>query len=392
MRHWSIHRIFILALTVAGCASTAPRPGPAPQVAPLFADAAFGAPSEPVGADDLFTLSAAMRAYLHSAGMSRELRQKGAVEGLVEALYRKSELKLQYDSSRTRTAAQTFEARAGNCLSLVVMTAAFARELGLPVQFQSVGVDDSWSRNGGLYLVSSHINLSLRAPAAEQLSVKSTVHRYTVDFLAPDEANVFSTVPLEEGDVAAMYMNNRAAEALVAGRVDDAYWWARTALAQHPGAIQLYNTLAVIYQRHGDLALAETVFRTALAREPENLVVMRNLEPLLALLGKKDEAAALARQIAAIDPSPPFHFFNIGVKAYERGDYPTAKAMFAREVKRVPYYDEFHFWLAVTCLRLGQQAQAREQLALAVDNSTRPDNRQLYAAKLQHLRSLSSRM
>jgi hypothetical protein len=29
-------------------------------------------------------------------------------------------------------------------------------------------------------------------------------------------------------------MNNRAAEALVQGKIDDAYWWAREALVQSP--------------------------------------------------------------------------------------------------------------------------------------------------------------
>jgi hypothetical protein len=41
---------------------------------------------------------------------------------------------IEYDSTVTRTAAQTYAARAGNCLSLVIMTAAFAEELGLRVR------------------------------------------------------------------------------------------------------------------------------------------------------------------------------------------------------------------------------------------------------------------
>ena len=46
-------------------------------------------------------------------------------------------------------------------MSLVIMTAAFAKELGLRVNYQNVIIDDSWSRHGGLYLLSGHVNLVL---------------------------------------------------------------------------------------------------------------------------------------------------------------------------------------------------------------------------------------
>jgi tetratricopeptide (TPR) repeat protein len=117
---------------------------------------------------------------------------------------------------------------------------------------------------------------------------------------------------------------------------------------------------------------------------------MQNLAPVLASLGKTGEAQALARRIAELDPNPPFRYFDEGMLAMKGGDYHKAKALFAREVRRAPYYDEFHFWLAIACLRLGEASQAREQLALALDTSTRRDSRDLYSAKLAHLRSLGA--
>jgi Tfp pilus assembly protein PilF len=174
-------------------------------------------------------------------------------------------------------------------------------------------VDDSWSRANGLYLVSAHINLALGPPPGERVGIASSAAMTVVDFLPQQDAAAFSSVPLNEDDVAAMFLNNRAAEALVADRIDDAYWWARAAVLKRPAALAAYNTLAVIYQRHGDLALAEAVYRAALVREPENLVILRNLEPLLVSLGKHAEAQALAKRLATIEPTPPFYFFHRGM-------------------------------------------------------------------------------
>jgi Flp pilus assembly protein TadD len=332
-----------------------------------------------------------MKTYLHSPAFEAHLRNKGLERGLIEALYSKSDLKLEYDSSRTRTAAETYEARAGNCLSLVVMTAAFARELGMTVHFRSVMADETWSRDGGLYLVASHVNIALghRRPAG-LLYDETSEHELVVDFLPPPEASRFYTRQLEEDDIVALYLNNRAAESLVQGKLDDAYWWARAAVATNPPNAIAFNTLGVVYQRHGDLAMAERAFRTALEREPESVVVMHNLGPLLAQTGRTAEAAEMARRLASIEPVPPFQYFDKGMVALKAGDYATARKLFEREVKRAPYYDEFHFWLAVTLLQLGDTQEAREQLALAIDTSTRSDTRQLYSAKLAHLKRQSA--
>lgn len=379
--------LIALPLLLAGCAGMEQQ-HPTP---PLFTDASFKPPSEPVGAQDLFTLSPAMRAYAHSPAFTAHLRSKGLERGLIDALYSKTDLKLEYDATRTRTASETYAARAGNCLSLVVMTAAFARELGMNVHFRSVLVDGTWSRDNGIYLVASHVNIALGHRKPDGILYDETSeHELVVDFLPPPDASRLRSRELDQNDLVTLFLNNRAAENLVLGKLDDAYWWARAAVATNPPNAITYNTLGVIYQRHGDLAMAERAFRVALDREPESLVVMQNLGPLLAQTGRTAEAAELARRVASIEPVPPFEYFDKGMAALKAGDYDTARKLFEREVKRAPYYDEFHFWLAVTLLQLGDAKEAREQLTQAIDTSTKADNRQLYSAKLAHLRRQSA--
>ena len=372
---------------LAGCASVQPPAAPLPP----FADARFARPAEPVGAEDLFALSPPMRSYLSSQSFTRHLRQSGQRRGLVDALYSKTDLKLEYESSKTRTAAETFADRSGNCLSLVIMTAAFARELGMPVRFRSVEADSTWSRTAGLYLGSAHVNISIGSRPESGVRTSDQEDMLVVDFIPQEEAARLRARELDEDDIVALYLNNRAAEMLVQDRVDDAYWWARAAVDKRPGMVAALNTLAVIYDRHGDRALAEQTYRTALEREPENVMVMRNLQPVLATLGKHLEAEALTRRIAGIEPFPPYHHFDQGMLALRAGDYDKARGLFEREVRRAPYNDEFRFWLGVAHLRLGDVKHAREQIARAVDNSTRQDMRQLYSAKLAQLRKVSAR-
>jgi Tfp pilus assembly protein PilF len=207
----------------------------------------------------------------------------------------------------------------------------------------------------------------------------------TIDFLPGQEMRGLRTLPIDEQTIVAMFMNNRAAEALVRGRLDDAYWLAREAMRQSPGYWGSYNTLGVIYLRRGHPELAERAFRGVLEHEPQNTRAWANLALTLDKLGRGTEAAAADRQLARLERHAPFHFFHLGIAAMEAGDFKAAREAFAKEVRRAPEYHEFHFWLGVAELRLGNIQAARSELALALVQSTTRRDHDLYAAKLDRL-------
>jgi len=95
----------------------------------------------------------------------------------------------------------------------------------------------------------------------------------------------------------------------------------------------------------------------------------------------------MRQRLVALEPYPPFHFFNLGMEAMRHEDYPAARELFAREVARAETYHEFHFWLGVADWRLGDEAAARRHLTLAVDNSLTRSQHDLYAAKLAWLQA-----
>jgi tetratricopeptide (TPR) repeat protein len=205
----------------------------------------------------------------------------------------------------TRTAREAFDARAGNCLSLVLMTAALAKELGLEVRYQRVFADDAWSRVGELHVASSHVNVTLGRKSGDPRALFSERNLLTIDFMQTRRGRPYRAFAIREATVVAMYMNNRAAEALAAGRVDDAYWWARAAVGQAPAFFAAWNTLGVIYRHRGHLREAEAVLSYILEREPANTSAMSNLALVLGESGHPREAAALSERLARLEPVPP---------------------------------------------------------------------------------------
>ncbi len=127
------------------------------------------------------------------------------------------------------------------------------------------------------------------------------------------------SLEVSEDVIVAMYMNNRAVEALARDRIDDAYWWARASIRQAPEFLVAYNTLGAVYRLHGDAREAEPVLRFVLEREPSNTQAMSNLVAVLRDQGRAAEADKLAARLEALDPEPAFAFFNRGMDALQQG-------------------------------------------------------------------------
>lgn len=375
----NIRIVLPVALLAAGCAH-APVPPPTDE---FLADRLFAPPSERISRSDVFALSPEMKRYL-ATDIAAETHEKGLQQGLFDALYSRNQLQLEYETTITRNAAQAFADRVGNCLSLVIMTGAFAKEMGLRVTFQQTYVDEAWGRVDNLYLSIGHVNITLGVDRSDSAALRD-LNRMTIDFLPPADIRGLRTRAIREDTVVAMYMNNRAVESMAARRYDDAYWWAREAIAQDREFMPSYNTLGAVYARHGDLERSERVLAYALAAEPENTLVMSNLIPVLEGLGRTAKAEELKRTLARLEPDPPFSFFNRGLAAMRAGDYALAKEMFAREVDRAPYYHEFHFWLASAYVGLGEFDLARRHMAVAIRSGPTRSEREIYAAKLDRI-------
>lgn len=387
VRHRRPARVLLLAavlvatmLLLAGCATRSPVASPEP----LIADHLFPGSAVPVAPQQVFALSDAMRHYADTT-LSATTTRRDPRRALIEALY--GERALQYDTSRTRTAAEAFDARAGNCLSLVIMTAAFAKHLGLPVGYRQVLVDDLYTREGGLTLASGHVNLVLARLATRPPHSEAGGDDLSVDFLPPEQRRGQHSEPLDEARIVAMFMNNRAAESLTQGRLAEAYAWAREALRQDPQFLSAANTLAVVYHRAGHLPEAEAALRHVLRHDERHLAALSNLVSLLQQGQRADEAAPLAARLAALQPEPPFHEYAQGRAALEQGRWDDARRHFERELRRQPLQHEVHHALAIALWRLGDPTGALHHLKRAAEYGPTAGDRGRYGAKLEHLRA-----
>jgi Tfp pilus assembly protein PilF len=392
MKRWLLIALYLPFF--AGCASPSVE---RPPVEDFLRDQLFMPAVVAPQRDNVFAIDAQMRRHLAVA--SAQARVLGdPLESLVWSLLDDGRVRIDYDAQVTRNAAETFDARAGNCLSLVIMTVAMAKELGLRVkvqQFESPGV---WDRQGNLLLNVGHVNVMIGRQQIDSRTYDRRAPWITVDFLPVSEAERARTVEVDEARVLAMYFNNRAAETLTATGADAAYWWARAAVLADPGYADAFNTLGVVYSRHkpADSAeaadAAERALRHALALNRDNAHAMGNLAALLDGQGRASEAAALRAALRRLEPTQPFTDYDEGLRAMRSGDFKRARSFLERELRKSPYFHELHMNLARVYLQLGDIDSARKQIEQARDTSTTRQQQALYSAKLDVFRkSLGAR-
>jgi len=374
----------LFAVSLAGCANVPT--ARTSDVTPLFHDTLFKPPPEPVDDRAVFAVDASMRRFV-AAKIVPQSRHEDPRRALLDALSGK--LQIDYDSEMTRTASQAFAARQGNCLSLVIMAAALARQLDIQVTYQEVSHFDTWTRNAGFAILSQHVDLVLGPRSSGVRYYQGDDVPMIVDFLSSRQMADAVTRPISKQTIIAMYMNNRAVEVMVNGHIDRAYWFARAALEADPGFANAANTLGIIYLKRNHLAPAESAMRYALQREPDNIPAISNLMGILTTEGHTAEAQVLAKRLAQIQRHSPFYFYDRGVEAMQAGQFVEAARLFEKALSQRPYDVPSHFQLAIAATHLGDMRRAREQLELAEQNSTTSESRAIYAAKLRHLKSLN---
>jgi hypothetical protein len=265
-----------VGIVSSGCIAP-PELDSGPNLQALFDDQRFVANYFAGPGESVFNPSTQMLDY--AAGTVRRLGGTyGAVPGLVRALNDGAHLGLRYDPDVTRTAAETFAQRAGDCLSFAILAASLADVMGLHVEFQRVATPDVPTEaddGAALLRMVGHVNLKL----AERSASRYLAWR-TVDFLVPAGKQAPVGVPISRARVIAMFANNRAVASLLNGDIGRTYWWLRDAIERDPNYVSSYITLGVLWRKVGDDRRAQSAFARAIAIDPKNVNARVNMELL----------------------------------------------------------------------------------------------------------------
>lgn len=351
----------LLAAVLAGCA-TRPVPSPAPVAAALASgDQAFGLAQLPaVDVQQLFALPPELDARIQRERLRTTSHQSRLV-ALLDIVFGADRRRFSYGAEQSTTAAQTWAASRGDCLSLTILTYAAARAMGLNAQMQEVRVPAIYERRTGVDFVNRHVNLAVRL-RNDTLQDMLRTRVAIVDF-EPQLTGGELGRPLDERDMLARFHNNLGGQALASGDPVRAYGHYRAAIAADPVYAAAYSNAAVLLQQRGLLQQAESLLRYAIVLSPEPNVALAALHRLLLAQHREAEAAVVAEQLRAAREADPYHWIAQGIEDLNEGRDRQAVVALEHARELTSGFTEVHGWLALAYWRLGDGVHAREQLA-----------------------------
>ncbi|MBT8444120.1 MAG: hypothetical protein KJO13_05205 [Gammaproteobacteria bacterium] len=373
------------ATLAAGCAS-APPPVENPtadqiSVDDLLAGEPFDTDIQTViDASEILAVDTGMQAFVDEyvdPRSSRSLR----LQQLLRAIISDGSFGLVYEDS-TRTAADTFEARAGNCLSFTSMFIAMARETGLDVSYQEVEIPPDWDMRGDAYVLSRHVNVHVRLSG-------DGVH--IVDFNIDDFKATYDRRKISDERAFAHFYSNKAVEQIQAGDYDAAFAELHTAFEFDREFAAGWINLAALYNRVGKPAHAEAAYLEALRIEPNELLAMSNLARLYQSQGNDELAEYYSDRVRYHRDRNPYYRYQLARQAFLERDYETAIDHLNYAVRKKNWEDSFYFLMGLSYLQLGDERNARKWLEKAETVADSDALKRNYQSKMDLLLSSEPR-
>lgn len=286
---------------------------------------------------------------------------------------------------RTLPASKTIETHSGNCMSLALVTTAYARLADIKIGWQLADTDPVYSSEGSVIYSANHIQTRLYHRDYDRAAARFSLRR---PYLLVD---YFTGAPPREGEalrreeVVALVYQNMGVEAMAEGRLEDSYWLLSAGLNHDPANPNLYNALGVLHRRAGDERTAEKLYRFTLDKFDDRLIVLRNYRNLLLASNRTEEADRLEGRIMALPDPDPYPLLALGDEAAEKGKVDVALAHYRKAGEVAPYLHEVYLKIARIHADNGDRKRAERALREARDRARDSNQQEFYAAKLDAL-------
>jgi len=364
--------------------STAPAETRGPSISPdeLLAGTALDlGPDQPamVSNDEAMALSDEMREFLKNnvgkrAGLSVKVKQ------LADSIFSEQRYGLEYGEA-THTAAETFAAKRGNCLSFTFMFVAMARGVGLDARFQEVEIPPEWTFAKETYILNRHINIYVD---------QGWLPPKVVDFNIADFKSDYDTRIISDQRARAHFFNNVGAEHMQHGELPAAFYAFRRAITENDRSFApAWDGLGTLYSRMGLFLHAEAAFLQALAIDKSDLTAMTNLTALYDRLGEPKLAARYRNKVNSHRMRNPYYRFQLARIAFHLDDYDLAIEHLKYAMQKGRRDDRFCALLGMVYLEMGEEKKSRQWMARAEKYAETDALKRTYSSKIERLMEVS---
>lgn len=291
-----------------------------------------------------------------------------------------------YDGE-TLTANQALIKQQGNCVSLAILTQAYASLAGIDTTFLEVSTYPIFKKQHDLMLVSSHFSTKLFAPKQQNEQQDKNwiqiIRAGTVVDYFPEQSTFFIGNAKYQ-DLVSKYYSNLASEALLNNDYDLSFSLIQQAIKVTPYDPDVINFLAVLHRRVGDVNTAKHIFEFALEHNLVNSNLIASYRVLAIQLNDQMLVKKLELKLEET-AATPFDYLEIANREIYYQNFNKAEKIIFGVIDKYSYLPEPYFALSKVYYLKGDNKTAAEYLQQAINKSDSQEKTGMYQAKLKSL-------
>lgn len=313
----------------------------------------------------------------------------GMREDRIIASYLEDHLtRFKYDG-KTLTASESLLGQEGNCISLAILTEAYARAANIDTTFKEVSSIPVYEVQNGAVLVANHFKIKLIAPFLDKEDTDGW-NSYNRAGTIIDYFPVYDSVFIgnaSKNDLMAKFYANRSVDNMLAAEFDLSYSYLVKALVFAPNDPELLNLAALLHKRTGDVATAKRLFHDGYAKQLDSYNLLSNY--LAILDSEKDKTLITAIESRIEDVAiTPIDWLLLAKDALRKGELSQAEILLVKVIDRVPYLPEPYIELAKINYQRGYTRRTRMLLETAKEKTKDKEKLAIVEAKQAALQRL----
>lgn len=274
----------------------------------------------------------------------------------------------------------------GNCMSLAILTTAYAKLLGLDFSYRKVSTLPVFTKKDDVILSSSHVQTIVYDPTfiKDESILYLSSPAVVIDYFPSKNHRSGRKFSLET--FLAMYYKNIAADALADKNLNKSFLYANKAYQLDTENIETINLLAVIHRRSGDLQTAEAIYKTGMDKEQINIALLSNYIMLLKSQQRMGEVNTLQEKLNQLDDPDPYQWLGEAYTAKSIGNMKQAEIYFKKALEKAPYLNQAYMGLYKIYVQQNKLRKAQTMLVKALEWTYELDERKLYKYKLYNIK------
>ncbi|MFT6032922.1 MAG: tetratricopeptide (TPR) repeat protein [Arenicella sp.] len=283
-------------------------------------------------------------------------------------------------SDKTLTTEQSLASKSGNCLSLTVLTTAFAELAGVDVSYQLLDQNPIYTIENNLLVTSDHLRAVLRSEPT-QVGGYSSVSRVRIDYYQTDGLSYVDNVSSNHQQ--SLFYSNLAVEKLSSNDIDAAYAYAAEALKVYSHNSSALNTMGILHRKRGDLAKAEEIYLHGAKYFDKGPTFIRNYIALLESQFRQVDLDQLVKSGSIYGGDHPWQWVRAGMKSFDDRDYGKAISFYQHALQLAPDLHQIFLLAGDASYANGNLAQSQDYLLQALSLANETSDRRNYKRKLE---------